>query len=267
MTNSDRPPILFLDFDGVMLDSARETAVTTWRAGRRIWPEDWSEPNPPDWLVDSFRRVRPLLHTGFEAFGLMRLAWLAEDAGEALEATPKTLERARDILRESGWRRDHLIGLFGETRDLWLRTDFEEWLSINRFYPGTVEALRQRLARDSESVFVVTTKQDRFVAALADRHGLELNPERVVGLDRGGRDKPARLLELSRQFAAEKREMRFVEDRLATLLDVAGVAELNRLGLYLAVWGYVTAEDCRVAADHSRIQPLRLERFVGELLA
>ena len=67
------PNLLALDFDGVLCDSARETAMTAWRAGRTIWPE-WQGEAPAE-LVERFCTLRPWLETGYQALPIMRMAW------------------------------------------------------------------------------------------------------------------------------------------------------------------------------------------------
>ena len=59
--------ILALDFDGVLCDSARETAVSAWRAGSGLWPEDMHGAEPPENMIRQFTAVRPYLETGYQA--------------------------------------------------------------------------------------------------------------------------------------------------------------------------------------------------------
>jgi len=64
--------LLALDFDGVLCDSVRETAISGWKAGAAIWP-DMSDPLPPDELLDAYRLARPIIEVGQEAILVMRL--------------------------------------------------------------------------------------------------------------------------------------------------------------------------------------------------
>ncbi len=256
--------ILFLDFDGVVVDSAGENAVTAWRAGRSIWPDDWTDENPPAWMIEAFCALRPLLHVGYESFGLMRLAWLTgrEKVAE-LMPTADRMRQAMRLLKDTGLDKDELVRLFGGTRDAWLKNDFTGWLEANRFYPGVVEGLRKRLAKAPESVYILTTKQERFVVALARQAGLELSPDMIFGLDRGV-GKPQQLLQLLPAGAG--RVMHFVEDRLPTLMKVIAEPGLANLHLHLAEWGYVTPEELRDLDGQSRINRLSRTEFVTRLL-
>jgi len=255
--------VLFLDFDGVLLDSAGETAITAWRGGRRLWSREWSGDYPPQWLIDSFRRVRPVLQTGYESFGLLRLAWLAGPEGSAnLVPSAELGERASELLVETGVDRAELIELFGSTRDHWLRVDFQGWLEANRFYPGVIEAFRERLSREESNIYILTTKQERFVTALTEYVGLDLDPSRIFGLDTG-KSKLRHLSELIAEDKWKNESLHFVEDRLAALLEAAEAGGvMDSLSLHLAEWGYVTGDDTAQARQHSRISPLCLDDFL-----
>ncbi len=254
--------VFFLDFDGVVLDSAGETAITAWRGGCRLWPEDWRGDTPPAWLVDAFRRLRPLLHTGYEAFGLLRLAWLAGDGGGGeLAANRENQERARQLLTATGKDREELVELFGSTRDAWLKNDFPGWLQANCFYPGVVEALHRRLREADSELFILTTKQERFVSALLDYAGINLASSRIFGLDTG-LSKEEQLIELLEINDFTGRELHFVEDRLPTLRAVSAVERLHDLHLYLATWGYVTTADFEHLPEHPGVVPLSLLDFI-----
>ncbi len=65
-----------LDFDGVICDSAVETAITGWKAAGQIW-NDMPRTVPPA-MIERFREVRPIIETGYESILAMRLIHLGE---------------------------------------------------------------------------------------------------------------------------------------------------------------------------------------------
>ena len=87
-----------LDFDGVLCDSAMETALTAWRAGARIWPE-WRAAEASADVLERFIRLRPALETGYQAILLMRLAydWPADGIAAA-----QVGDACRRLLQETG---------------------------------------------------------------------------------------------------------------------------------------------------------------------
>ena len=109
-----------LDFDGVICDSARETAVSAWRAGRELWPE-WASVVPPPEYVARFVRLRPWLETGYQAIVMLRM--IADGVADA-EFAERLDEHCRECLARLGCDRDELVRRFGRTRDEWIRDDF-----------------------------------------------------------------------------------------------------------------------------------------------
>lgn len=248
--------MLALDFDGVLCDSATETAVTAWRAGQQLWPE-WTGAEPPGEWVTRFRQLRPVLETGYQAMALLRLIAANVPDPEVHTAFPA---RAAASLAPTGRSQTELVRLFGETRDRWIAADLDDWLGRHHFYPG-VTALLQRLCA-SEEVFILTTKQSRFTELLLRTVGIDLAPERVFGLETGRR-KDEILLELVREPRLRGARFWFVEDRLEALERAAARAELAEVRLCLALWGYCSSDDLRRAAANPRIRSLRLETFTA----
>ncbi len=75
--------IYALDFDGVICDSAVETAVTGWKAAGNIWND--MPKAVPQARIDQFRLIRPNIETGYEAILAMRLLYMGESI-ESIES-------------------------------------------------------------------------------------------------------------------------------------------------------------------------------------
>jgi phosphoglycolate phosphatase-like HAD superfamily hydrolase len=246
-------PIVALDFDGVICDSARETAVSAWRAGRELWPE-WDAAEPPPELVARFLRVRPYLDTGYQAILMMRL--LADGLPDR-EFAERLEEHCRTWLERLGLGRDDLVRAFGRTRDEWIRADLAGWLGCHALYAGVSEALVQ--ARSCVELYIVTTKQERFTRALLAAHGIALPAERLLGLERG-RPKEDILSEIL--AGAGCRPLHFVEDRAETLRRVLAEPRLAAVHLYYAAWGYGTSADLAWARSEPRVRVWSLAEFL-----
>ena len=71
--------IFALDFDGVLVDSAAETALSGYAAAKRLWPgAPWltrrlRRPDQMQALLADFCTVRPCLESGWEASILLNL--------------------------------------------------------------------------------------------------------------------------------------------------------------------------------------------------
>lgn len=246
--------IYALDFDGVMCNSADETAVSAWRAATRLWPDlAQTGDDAPDDIVKQFRQVRPYLEIGYQAIVMIKM--LMENA--PLSAFRDDLhQHVEQALRELGKNKDDLIALFGAVRDEWIRTDLPTWLGRHSFYPGVIDALRKAL-HQQKRLYVLTTKQERFVAALFDSQHLPFPPDLIWGLER----KVKKEVLLRNLLNDNKCSVHFVEDRLDTLLRVQEDNELQAVKLYFAPWGYATPAECQQAQHSPNIKSLSLESF------
>jgi phosphoglycolate phosphatase-like HAD superfamily hydrolase len=245
--------IYALDFDGVICDSAIETGITGWKAATHIW-DDMSGQLPAQPLLDAFRRVRPALETGYEAILIMRLLFQAVSDASLLEHYS---EQMQSVINNENLDVDVLKALFGETRDLWIENNLQEWITMNPLFPGVAEKLQQ-LNRDC-SWSIITTKQERFVKQILQANQIDLSDQHIYGLDRN-LSKPVVLTQLLNKYPDQT--ICFIEDRLPTLKNVMQHKELASIQLFLADWGYNTAED-RSAVNDSSISLIGIEQFPG----
>jgi len=226
-----------LDFDGVICDSAVETAMTGWKAAGELWndmPKD-----VPQRLIDRFRAVRPLIETGFEAILAMRLLFLGDTVADIYSDYAAKSQR---LLEERQVGTDALKKLFGATRDHWIAADLDEWIEMNPLFAGIAEKLQQ--LGQKNAWYVVTTKQERFVKQILNANRIALADEKIFGLDRN-LSKPEVLKGLLRSHPHQT--LYFAEDRLPTLLNVRKHPELDSVKLIFALWGYNTPEDKTLA--------------------
>lgn len=246
-TKMNNSIIYALDFDGVICDSAVETAITGWKAAGSIWG-DMPEAVPQT-KIDRFRLIRPNIETGYEAILAMRLLYLGETI-ESLESGYS--DKIQALLKEAQATVDDLKKLFGETRDIWIANDLTDWIMMNPLFPGVAEKLR--MLGQQYPWYIVTTKQERFVKQILKANAIELVDEHIFGLDRN-MSKVEVLKGLLKTHPNQT--IYFVEDRLPTLLNVSKTGELASVKLIFALWGYNTAEDKVLAAE----QPYTLQRL------
>lgn len=238
--------VFAVDFDGVLCDTAAEMGVSAWHAGRQIWTT-WEGPEPPSEYLSRFLNLRPLLETGFQSILLMHLIHIGVD-DETIRL--QFQELCTRLLEETGYSTVELVRLFGQARDTWIDRDLDDWLSRHRFYPGIIESFATRV--ETEPVFILTTKSERFVRTLLNSRGIHLPADHIFGLD-AGKPKEEVLELLSRRPDFNGARFHFVEDRLQTLIRVASRSSLRHVLLYLADWGYNTPRDRETARRSPRI--------------
>lgn len=255
------PTLLALDFDGVICDGLLEYFQTAWRAYCRIWlPLDKT---PPEGLAESFYRLRPVVETGWEMPCVLRSILQGTPEAEILKNWSSI---CLDLVQTEGLVPVEIEQLVDRVRDEWITADLADWLSLHRFYPGVIPKLQQ-IATSAIDLYIITTKEDRFVQQLLAQAGVDLAASQIFGKS-VRQPKAQTLRQLQRQAIGS--EIWFVEDRLKTLQTIcaernsqetAPQADLQNVQLFLANWGYNTAGDRATAQQDMRIHLLTLEQF------
>lgn len=262
---ADIPTILALDFDGVLCDGLLEYFQTAWRTYCQIWNP--KSQTPPDDLAPYFYRLRPVVEVGWEMPILLRALVLGVSQEKILQDWPAV---AQDIIKSENLDAVEVGKTLDAIRDEWIATDLDSWLGLHRFYPGVIERLYDILSaaqtsplETSTQVFIVTTKEGRFVKQLLQERGIELPEERIIGKE-SKRPKHQTLRQLIEAFPGERVKLWFVEDRLKTLQSVQQQPDLQDVELFLADWGYNTTAQQESARNDSRIHLLSISRFVQD---
>ena len=257
------PDILALDFDGVLCDGMREYFEASRQTYQHIWP---GEPDPGEACFPMFRALRPVIMTGWEMPLLLR-AIVQERPFEALL---QNWEGVRDELMQVGAPQGKALGetlsrTLDEVRRVWIASTPDDWLARNEPYCSLAEV--RRLLAEPERTVLVTTKEGEFARQILDHWGLHLDD--IQGKE-AGTHKCENLRALITQYVAahgRRPTLWFVEDRLETLQHVTMHADLEDVGLFLAVWGYNTPAVRESVPENGRIRLLNLEQFQGGLAA
>jgi phosphoglycolate phosphatase-like HAD superfamily hydrolase len=262
------PTLLALDFDGVVCDGRPEYFETAWRAYVEAWPPPALTPGRPDKVAAQFSTLRPLIESGWE-MPLLLHALLAGVGEASLANRHVWLTTAKGLMADAGVSAETLGRALNRIRDEWFARDPDGWLSHHGFYPGMVARLMS-LADGGPRVVIVTTKAERFVRALMAAQNPRLAAIAVIGREPGAPvPKPVTLRRLADKYGvgADGTGLWFVEDMLETLEATATRPELAGARLFLADWGYNTAEDRARAGAAGRVRRLSLDCFAGPLEA
>jgi phosphoglycolate phosphatase-like HAD superfamily hydrolase len=245
-------PVLALDFDGVLCDSAIETALTGWQVGRQVWSDMPSL--APEPLVELFKQVRPVMETGYEAIIIMRALFEGQTPQQLLANFSKQMSHfvRRDLLDS-----EQLKVQFGETRDQWIEKDLDSWITMNPLFKGVTAKLQQL---QPETSYIITTKQERFVSQILANNDVSFPDEHIFGLDRN-LSKQQVLRDLL--FKHPDSDILFIEDRLPTLFNVMNDERLTKIKLFFADWGYNTQEDKKTAKQVELITTLSLAEMLA----
>ncbi|NEO12809.1 MULTISPECIES: HAD family hydrolase [Moorena] len=249
------PTILALDFDGVLCNGLLEYFQTAWRTYCQIWKP--ASETPPENLAASFYPLRPVIQIGWEMPILIHALILGISEDEILQNWSTV---SQSIVNSETLDRTDIAKQLDTIRDKWITTDLDGWLSLHQFYPGVIERLDQILSTNTTQVYIVSTKEGRFIKQLLLQQGIKLPQDRIIGKE-SKRPKHQTLRQLIETFPGEAVTLWFVEDRLKTLKSVQQQQDLKPVKLYLADWGYNTKAEQESACNDPRIQLLSLEQF------
>ena len=259
MTDSS-PTILALDFDGVICDGLIEYFEVAWRTYCQLWSR--ANDTPPDDLALRFYRLRPVIETGWEMPVLIKalVEGIADEKilHEWVSIVPQLLLHEKLQAKEIGAQLDNL-------RDEWIAKDLDGWLNLHRFYPGVVEKIKATIASEVK-LYIITTKEGRFVKQLLQQEGVDLPAKAIFGKEEK-RPKYEILRELKQTADINPVSLWFIEDRLKTLQLVQKQPDLEDVQLFLADWGYNTQSERKAAQNYPRIKLLSLSQFAKNFSA
>lgn len=249
----NQPTLLALDFDGVLCDGLREYFQTAWRTYCQLWsPPDAVSPEE---LAPIFYRTRPVIEIGWEMPILIRALVLGISEAEILENWPTI---AHQIVTDEQLKAEVIGPHLDKVRDQWIETDLSGWLSLHQFYPGVIDRI-QPLIDSAVSVYIITTKEERFVRSLLEEQGVIIPDGKIFG--KGYKKPKSQILRELLATSATPENIWFIEDRLQTLLSVLKQPDLNSVQLFLADWGYNTQKERDSVVEYPPIHLLSLSQF------
>jgi phosphoglycolate phosphatase-like HAD superfamily hydrolase len=248
------PKILALDFDGVICDGILEYFQTTKCTYETLWKID--DRDRLDQFAKQFYRLRPVIETGWEMPILLRALVLQIPDENILDNWPAIL---KNLLESDQLDKSLIIQNFDKARDEWITKDLDSWLGLHRFYPGVIERL-QEIANSSTKLYIISTKESRFTQILLAQQGLAITPQCILGKEIK-QPKYITLRQILDQNQLNPEQIWFVEDLLKTLQLVADQSHLNKIGLFLADWGYNTQVIRDSIQNNPQIKLLSLSQF------
>ena len=248
------PQIFASDFDGVICDGLKEYFASTEKAYKKIWLSEELSVN--DELTNNFYRLRPVIETGWEMPVLLRALVLKYEPEQVLTRWHSIRD---EIVDREQLDKKICSQALDNVRDHWIKNDLDSWLKLHRFYPGVLDKLKQIVNSDIQ-VYIVTTKEGRFVKQLLQQQGIELSETQIIGKE-SKRPKYETLRIIKDNATESNASIWFIEDRLQALKQVQQQPDLKEIKLFLADWGYNTESQRAMANQQNNIQLLSLSQF------
>ena len=247
------PSLIAFDFDGVICDGLIEYFETAWQAYCQLFQPE--ETTPPDGLAQRFYPLRPVIETGWEMPVLVEAMVKGAEDQQIIDEWP---EMALPYLEAANLTKKQSVQALDGVRDQKIQSDLQSWLDLHRFYPGVIDRLKSLLNGDFP-IYIVSTKEGRFIQALLSQSGVDFPSDRIFGKE-VKRPKYETLRSLKEKHGVGV--IWFIEDRLPALKAVAEQSDLTEVQLFLADWGYNLESDRDAARQDERIRLLSLDQVV-----
>ncbi len=247
--------MLIFDFDGVLIDSVREVAVTAYNMVQDTVVTRLDRLPPA--ALDLFLRNRFHVQPIGDAPVLMQ--WCLE-VGESDPDKLLSPAEYRDIIQYTSEPVAARTIRFFETRNRFKTRDLDAWFALN----APVQPLWRILVENPVETFVLLTNKNREATISLSRHfGLEMSDENVYSGD-NGTTKIENMTRIMQRFG--KPTYSFIDDSVKNLreIDEHFNREEKKISLIFAAWGYAGPDDARTAEGYG-YQVVSLDEFAESL--
>jgi len=231
---------MIFDFDGVLINSLDEVALTAYNAA--IGSLFISLAEVPGTLVALFKRNRFHVQQIGDAIVLMN--WCIEnhqfDSKRIL-----SMKEYRTVATGGTATLNSRTNLIYETRKRFIDSNPNRWLALHQVYqPLWNELIRYK----KHPLVILTNKNHEAISRLCRHFGLDINTNDIYSGDRGV-TKAANMRQIQARLGIEC--FSFIDDSVKNLqdLDLEFNEEKKMLSLLLATWGYTGPEDARIARE------------------
>jgi FMN phosphatase YigB (HAD superfamily) len=247
--------MLIFDFDGVLLDSVREIAVTAYNMlkGTTVTRLNQLPPNAFELFLRNRFHVQPV----GDAPVLMQ--WCLDNGDVAPDKllSPKEYNA---VISQSDEPVAARTDRFFECRSRFKTRDFQAWVSLNEPVQPLWRVLIEKMAGD---LVLLTNKNREATLSLSRHFGLTISKANVYSGDHG-KTKIENMTRIMQRFNRSK--YIFIDDSIKNLreLDEHFNGRQNRLSLIFAQWGYSGPDDLAYAKNLGYQAPT-MEAFIDQL--
>jgi FMN phosphatase YigB (HAD superfamily) len=232
--------MLIFDYDGVLLDSVREIAVTAYNMlkGTIVTRLDQLPPNALELFLRNRFHVQPI----GDAPVLMKWCLAVGESDPDKLLSPGEYDKIIQQVAEPVAAR---TTRFFETRNRFKNKDLEAWRALN----APVQPLwRILIENQTENLVLLTNKNRDATISLSNHFGLKISDDNVYSGDQGTTkiENMTRIMQRFRKPAYE-----FIDDSVKNLREID--EHFNKtektISLIFAAWGYTGPDDARTARD------------------
>ena len=248
-------PMLIFDYDGVLMDSVREIAVTAYNMLNNtvITRLDQLPQNALELFLRNRFHVQPI----GDAPILMEWSLEKGDSDPSRMLTPEEYNLILEKVEEPVSAR---TTRFFETRNRFKNKDLKAWIELN----APVQPLWRTLCeKPTEDLVLLTNKNREATISLSRHFGLEVRDENIYSGD-NGTTKIENMTRIMQRFGESN--YAFIDDSVKNLqeIDMHFNREEKTISLIFAAWGYAGPDDARTAEELG-YQVTGLEEFTESI--
>ena len=247
--------MLIFDFDGVLMDSVREIAVTAYNMLERTIVTRLNQ--LPQNALESFLRNR--FHVQPIGDAPVLLKWCLE-IGERDPAKLLSPEEYKEIIDQVEEPVAARTNRFFEARNRFKNIDTKAWIALN----APVQPLWRILIEvPNENFLLLTNKNREATISLSNHFGLRISNDNVYSGDHGI-TKIENMTRIMQRF--KRSSYTFIDDSVKNLRDLDDHFNRNVkvVSLIFAEWGYTGPNDADLAR-RCGYQSLTIEGFIEQL--
>jgi hypothetical protein len=228
--------MIFLDFDGVLFDTAMEAFIVGHKAYYGI-DADHKE------LKNNYRRfllLRPFVVSAWQYLSVFKL--LLEVSNDKL-----LIAKGKKRLTLKPTRKDREFEIkFNYIRTELIKYDKDKWIHLHKPYKFFT-LIKPMMIQNSQQFQIISTKSSNFILELLLVYGVSFDKAHVWGKDEFDKSEQSKAKLLSKNTNIVKKSL-FIDDSKKHIIEVNLLKNIETI---LANWGYVEdskVEDNTVAA-------------------
>ncbi len=247
--------MLIFDYDGVLMDSVREIAVTTYNmlTGTIFTRLEQLPQNALSLFLLNRFHVQPI----GDAPALLKWCLETRDSNPDKLLSPDEYDAIVKHVEEPVAARTNR---FFETRNRFKAQDIEAWMALN----APVQPLwRIMIENGAEDLVLLTNKNREATISLSNHFGLIIDDENIYSGDHGT-TKIENMTRIMQRF--EKPAYTFIDDSVKNLreIDAHFNGDQKIISLVFATWGYTGPDDAATARGHG-YQVVGLDEFAESM--
>ncbi|MBI3033014.1 hypothetical protein HYY69_06070 [Candidatus Woesearchaeota archaeon] len=227
--------IVFLDADGVLLDSVDETILSCWNGYNRFNGSQKAIldlEDVPSNIVDGMRLYRPLACTFLDNLRILHAIVTQQDLSSA------EIDSLEGVVSLEGINTQQFKDNVDNFRRVELAANRDKYLKVMRVYEEAADHYAQLVCSSDYEVYIATNKMAEHVATALRAYSYPVSQDKIINGSHSG-SKTDQICGIVLEAGLDFSQAHFVDDHVPALIRVKNDPRLGGISVYVAGWGYV----------------------------